>query len=176
MRAVWMKTLFFVLLSIFASSESQMILCLTNRIDIQLGEHPKFDNQLKTGIQLKINGKFSLALEQFQRALFTARIDANGKRECAALVEIGLMNWNLGNMDESLQIFGQAYQIAQKNSLDLYIELAEKSTTIHKLYSSAKELRDVINDYEKSIETFREAIKIADEINSPEYKVKLLRQ
>jgi len=176
MRAVWMKALFFVLLFIFANSESQMILCLTNQIDIPLGEHPKFDHQLKTGIQLKIKGEFSLALEQFQRALFTARIDANGKRECAALVEIGLMNWNLGNMDESFQISGQAYKVAQKNSLGLYVDLAEKSTTIHKLYSSAKELRDVINDYEKSIELFREAIKIADEINSPEYKVKLLRQ
>ena len=171
-----MKTLFLVLLSCIAISESPKILCINNLIESKAKESPSFDNQFNLGIKFKKEGNYSIALEHFQAAKKTAQNNGDRKAEIVTLYEIGLMNWNLARMEDSLQIFEQLLQFASKKNLDSYLQLAEKAIKIHHLYSRAKELRDDTIDYTESIKTFREAIQIADEINSPEFKVKLLRQ
>jgi hypothetical protein len=148
MKAARMKSIFLILLSFIVFSESQEVLCITKVIDIKAKESPIFDDQFNLGIKLKIDGKFSIALEHFQVAKKNAHNNGNGKAECAALLEIGLMNWNLGRMQESLQIFLETRQVASENKQESYKQLAEKSIKIHELYSRAKELReDKLNYY-----------------------------
>ncbi len=176
MRSGGMKLFILFFLSVVIAPQSRNLICQINRIHTQTEEDSIFDKQFQTGTQLKTSGNYSLALEHFHKALTAATNDADAVSESAALLEIGILNWNLGNMDKSLKIFEHAYQVAQKQGLDSYLNLAEKSIIIHRLYSRAKEFRDDIGDYMKATETFKEAIQIAEEINSPAHKLKLLRQ
>jgi CHAT domain-containing protein/Tfp pilus assembly protein PilF len=141
---------------------------------ITLNQETQFENLFNTGKNLQNEGRFKEALEYFKQAHNLAK-KLQPDEQCDTLVQIGLMNWNLGNMEVAKLNYENAQIIAQKNAIIYKLSLIENVLHIHSLYNSGKRFRGN-KQFQESINSFQEAIKIAREISSKEHEIKCLRQ
>jgi CHAT domain-containing protein/Tfp pilus assembly protein PilF len=139
-----------------------------------MNQATQFENLFNTGKNLRNEGSFKEALEYFNQAHDLAK-KLQPEKLCETLIQIGLMNWNLGNMEESSYHYGNALKIAQDNAIQAKLIHIEKALQIHSLYKNGKKFR-VDTQFQESINAFQEAIKIAREITSREHEIKCLRQ
>ncbi len=93
-----------------------------------------------------------------------------------SLFKMALLFWNIGQLRESSIYYSNALLIAQSLSLKDAAEYCKDALQIYKLYFEAKDFRDKSYDYEKSIESFKDAISLSKKINSLEHELKCLRQ
>ncbi len=170
LRNICKSILFLFLISYITSISLLSIYCEIQRYPSEIQKHFNIGNENKKA------GKFSESIENFGDALRISRQTSEAAAECDALLNLGLLNWNIGKMEESSDYYSAAYKLALKHQFPDYIQIAEKSLEIHRLYSEAKELRNKDFDYQKSKDTYLEAVKISRELNSLEHEVKLLRQ
>ena len=108
------------------------------------------------------------------RALGLAR-KIGYKEEVKCFIRLGLLYWNIGQLEESSEKYIQALSLAQKFNLK---ELEEESRTaleIYRLYKEGKKFRSS-GEHQKSIESFQTAIDLASKSGSKEHEVKCLRQ
>jgi len=134
------------------------------------------NNHFQSGLKDKRNGNYLRAFDEFQLALKNARKSSNVEEECRALLELGIVSWNLGYMDDSLQFYKNANLVAKDFELREHEKLSGECLKIHELYSNAKKLRDELGELDKSISLFDRGIEISREIERPEFEIKLLRQ
>ena len=138
-------------------------------------KHP-LQNVLQKSLDFEQDGDFNNAFNSYKSALKIAREEKSKSEECSILIKLGTITWNIGRMGESEGYYDEAKNIAAEASLIDFADLAEKYLRIHKLYSEAKEYRDNIGDFPKSIELFNNAIEISKELKSLHHEAKLLRQ
>jgi CHAT domain-containing protein/Tfp pilus assembly protein PilF len=122
------------------------------------------------------NGNFEKAAEAYHNAERVARESGNHGQVAYCGTKSGLLAWNLGKIVESRRMFQAVLEMVRGHeSLRSERIYCETALSISEKYHLAKSLRDS-NHFEKSIESFEEAINLARTIKSPEFEVKCLRQ
>ena len=135
----------------------------------------EYSKILEQGEKFRQEGQFKSALEMFIESLDLAYKISDENRQLESLLNIGLMYWNLGELEESNRMFEKAKLIAQK--LDLTDAVNNYSTflKIYDLYKKGREFRHKY-EYEKSTESYENAIELARKSGSKEHELKCLRQ
>jgi CHAT domain-containing protein/Tfp pilus assembly protein PilF len=142
--------------------------------NIQSGSD-EVQHMLADGAILRTSGDFSHAIKKFEDALRRSKERSSVGDELTALIQLGILNWNIGEMQKSHIYFEQALALAkiEKSSRDeAYCNGAER---INRLYTQAKEKRSAYL-HTDSIALFKEAIAIARSMGSQEHELKCLRQ
>lgn len=133
------------------------------------------DRLIIQGKKLKTDGDFLAAVEVFKQAFVLAENGNEPKIEIDCLLELGTLYWNLGQMDRAIECYEQASTRLEKNAINELKDEVLFSIQIYHLYQSGKKSRDN-GEYQESIDSFSQAIDLADQISSYEHKVKCLRQ
>jgi CHAT domain-containing protein len=121
------------------------------------------------------NGQFGKALESFETSLNIAKSGGNEQGEIDCYKKIGLIFWNLGELDKSEESFSQARLFAKKYGINTVHEELSAYSEIFQLYTAGKTSRGS-NRYQESIVSFQEAIDLAKESRSRHHELKCLRQ
>jgi len=125
--------------------------------------------------KLQEDGKFEKSIRFFEKSLNIARKIPSETKECESLIKLGLMYWNTGKLKESSEYYKLTLNLAQNLNLKNLEEKSQKALEIYKLYNEGKNFRR-LNEFQKSIENFQQAIHFAKEIKSKEHELKCLRQ
>ncbi|MGD9346059.1 MAG: tetratricopeptide repeat protein, partial [Candidatus Aminicenantes bacterium] len=135
----------------------------------------KFISSFKKGeIQLR-NGKFDKALESFKTSLNLAISGGNEKGEVECYKSIGLIFWNMGQLDRSKEFYSHAQIFSEKYGIYKTQSEYSEYQKIFRLYDEGKENR-ASNNYQESIANFQKAVNIARAIRSKHHELKCLRQ
>jgi len=102
------------------------------------------------------------------------RID-HKEEEVKCLISLGLLYWNIGELEESLEKYKKALSIAKKFNLKDKQEDCRTALEIYRLYKEGKKFRSS-GEYTKSIESFQQAIELAERLESKEHELKCRRQ
>jgi CHAT domain-containing protein/Tfp pilus assembly protein PilF len=138
-------------------------------------QHSEYFTQAENS---RLKGNYDEAIDLFTKALSLARKNKDHKEEIESLRMLSLLHWNKGNLEDSLSFYSDALSLAEKAGFsDKKVEI-EKYVKIHKLYQAGKDYRDdpTRAELQKSVDSFKEAITLAREIQSREHELKCLRQ
>jgi len=130
---------------------------------------------VKSGEAHRKDGNFDLAIDEFKQALDLARKIDNREGEVKCLISLGLLYWNIGKLKESSEKYIKALFIAKKFNLEDLKDSCQKALEIYRLYKEGKKFCSS-GEYKKSIESFKQAIELAEKTKSKEHKLKCLRQ
>ena len=166
-----------ILAQMISISSSQIVFSLTNRPSPSFNSvsKNKYTEYFNQGENFKLQGNYEKSIELFMKALSLAQENDDKKSEVESLLRLGLLYWNIGQLDESIDIYNKTLAICKK------LESSEKSEEIlnylqiHKFYKSGKDYR-LKGRHQKSIEEFKKAVALARKIKSKEHEVKCLRQ
>jgi len=134
-----------------------------------------YESAVKSGEMQKKGGNFKQAIDAFTQALKLAREIGNKEGEVDCLIRLGLMYWNIGQLDQSSKKYNQALALAQKIDLSDREQECRNFLEIYRLYEDGKRFRST-NEYQKSKDSFQKAIDLARKIRSKEHEVKCLYQ
>ena len=126
------------------------------------------------GIHFQSEGNFSQAADSFNSALSIAFKLKDKEKQCHTLIKAGLMQWNMGNLEEAEAKYKESLMLAkiihavplQKNCIAVL--------KIQSLYSQGRGFRSS-GEYNKAINSFQQAIDLAHSIQSKEHELKCLR-
>jgi len=135
----------------------------------------KILKQMTEGERQFRRGAFGQALEDFKQSLEMVRAIEDIQREVECLKKLGLIYWNRGQMEESLLSYTQALSLAGKNKNLDEVENCRAFLDIYDDYTKGKEYRS-LNQNEKSITCFQNAIQLSIEKGSREHELKCCRQ
>lgn len=135
----------------------------------------KLVNKMAAGERQFRKGTFDLAMEDFAQSLEMSRAISDIQREIECLKKLGLIYWNRGQMEESLLSYASALSKARKNKDVDQAEDCQAYLDIYDYYIKGKEYRS-LNQNEKSIKCFKNAIRLSKERGSREHELKCCRQ
>jgi len=143
----------------------------------------KAKNQISSlfqaGLDMRSKGNFDDAILAFSRTLKIVH-DAKDKKdyETDILINLGVLYWNIGQTQDSLDFFVRAESSSKEQGLIGKNQFCRSVIQLTNLYFKAKNLRDdpKSKDLPESIKAFEQAIDIARKIGSGEHEVKCLRQ
>jgi len=143
---------------------------------IQKIDSIKYYYQLFTQAEkLRKQGEFKKSIEFLKKSLPIAKKISDKEKECEPLINLGLMFWNVGKLEQSTIYYKQALSLAQKLNLEEQQKICQSALNIYRLYSEGKKFRSS-GKYQESIENFQKAIVLANEAKSKEHEVKCIRQ
>ncbi len=132
-------------------------------------------DKMSSGRLHRKRGEFHPAIAAFDEALQMAwRLkDDQNRLEC--LMQLGVLHWNIGQVEESASIYRRALALSQKiGRKDIEAECAGY-IQIYESYLLGKKTRDS-GSYRESLEHFNAAINLSREMESLEHELKCLRQ
>ena len=157
----------FILFSLFSFCQYSLTSYQRNEVKSQYTYYfNEADNSRK-------NGEFEKSISLLEELLQITR--KNSDDECEIFLRLGLLYWNLGDLDQSSNYYKQALHLAERIGLKSKQQEAKTTIEIFNLYSDGKKYRSS-GQYQQSIKSFQEAIYLAKEIRSREHEVKCLRQ
>jgi CHAT domain-containing protein len=130
---------------------------------------------LVLGEKLLGDGDYQKAIGQFEVALKLSQDLKIRSDEIYVLMQLGLLNWNLGRLEISSSFYKRALEMTRSSGLTSKKQKCDTALEIQRLYSKGKDSR-ALGRFDQSIKCFREAIRLAKNINSPNHEVKCLRQ
>jgi CHAT domain-containing protein/Tfp pilus assembly protein PilF len=100
-----------------------------------------------------------------------------GNKEWGAkcLIDLGILYWNIGELEESSETYKKALSIAKELNFKNKLEHCRTALEIYRLYKEGKKFRS-LGESQKSIESFERAVELAEKTKSKEHKLKCLRQ
>jgi len=126
------------------------------------------------GIFFQSEGNFSQAADNFNSALSIAFKLKDREKQCHTLIKAGLMQWNMGNLEEAEAKYKKSLNLAEiLNSVPLQ-KKCSAVLKIQSLYSQGRGFRSS-GEYNKAINSFQQAIDLACSIHSKEHELKCLR-
>ncbi|MBN2199168.1 MAG: CHAT domain-containing protein [Candidatus Aminicenantes bacterium] len=117
-------------------------------------------------------GDFEASVRHCRSALALAETAGD---KISLLSRLGLLHWNLGNIDNSLGFYLRARALAVETDRQEDSARLGDILDIYRAYQRAKEARDA-GKFEESLTRFGEAVEFAGKARSPEHEVKCLRQ
>ncbi|MGB2906638.1 MAG: tetratricopeptide repeat protein, partial [Candidatus Aminicenantaceae bacterium] len=127
------------------------------------------------GDKLLNKGQFEKAIDVFTSVLEIAEEKCDYRNLVKCLLALGLLHWNVGELDASRSCYEQAYEIASTHKLKREALEAQKAKRIYSYYQKGKDLKDQ-RKYQESIQMFDAAIKLAKELESKHHELKCIRQ
>jgi CHAT domain-containing protein/Tfp pilus assembly protein PilF len=135
----------------------------------------EFSRLFKQAEIYRTEGEFDKSIELFENSLAIAKNLSDEEKECESLIKLGLLYWNTGKLKNSSTYYEQALNIAQKFNLKNFQKECQNVLKIYNLYEEGKTFQ-TSGEYQKSIESFQEAVDLSRKIGSKEHEVKCLRQ
>jgi CHAT domain-containing protein len=132
-------------------------------------------NDLANSTRLSAQGEHTKALTLLKHRLELARLDHVPYAEQKCLVRLAMLQWDIGNIPESLFYFLEARGAYRKVSDRRSDEFCSKCIEIIRLYSQAKEERIRLK-YDLSTKQLEQAIHLGRETGFPNFELKCLRQ
>jgi len=142
---------------------------------IESNFQPAYNSIIKSGKIMKEKGDFYEAINEFKRALNIADEDNMIDGQLYCLMNLGVLYWNVGRIEDSLRFYKKAVILAEKENLTEIYKKCKDAIELCSLYKKGKDLR-FQGEYQQSIINFKKAIEIARESNSREHELKCLRQ
>jgi len=166
-----------IALSLFLLSTNPYLLSLKEDTSINPSfqlkqQYAEFFNE---GEKFRAQGEYEKSIEAFENSFDLAKRINNKINEMNSLQKLALLNWNIGQLDKSLEFYQKAGVIAEELNLKKRMEQLSNCWLIYKFYKEAKEYRNQ-GQNENSIKCFEKAIELARKIKSKEHEVKCLRQ
>jgi CHAT domain-containing protein/Tfp pilus assembly protein PilF len=127
------------------------------------------------GEKLLGEGDYQKAIGQFEVALKLSQDLKIRSDEIYVLMQLGLLNWNLGRLEISSSFYKRALEMTRSSGITSKEQKCDTVLEIQRLYSKGKDNR-ASGQFDQSIKCFRQAIRLAKNINSPNHEVKCLRQ
>jgi len=135
----------------------------------------KYSEFFKQGENFRLQGDYKESIKFFESSLAAAKKIENKTYKIESLLKLGLLYWNIGQLEKSLDFYKETLSLVNKiNSKEKKQEILN-CIEVYKLYRAGKEYRSQ-SQHQKSIESFNKAIALARKINSLEHEVKCLRQ
>jgi CHAT domain-containing protein len=159
----------FILFSLISFCQFSLISYQINDVKSQYTEY------FNEAENFRKNGEFEKSITLLEELLSTAKKINDEEKECEILSRLGLLYWNIGNLNQSSNYYKQALHIAEKISLKSKQQECKTAIKIFNLYSDGKKFRSS-GQYQQSIKSFQDAIYSAKESGSREHEVKCLRQ
>ena len=105
-------------------------------------EEARYLSLYGSGEALRQAGDFRNAIRSFEDALALAidRRDSGGRLDC--LLSLGILRWNIGQMDEAASRHAQAMSLSRELKLAPQISACSKILQIHGFYKNGKERRN----------------------------------
>jgi len=130
---------------------------------------------INQGNILRQQGEFLKAIEIFQEALRLSRAPGDAHIQLDCLMNLGILNWNIGKVKESNDLFVQALSLSQEMGLK---EQTARCSTCLRIYEAYVRGKGACASglHRDSIDQFNIAIDLAKKIESPEHELKCLRQ
>jgi CHAT domain-containing protein/Tfp pilus assembly protein PilF len=129
----------------------------------------------KNGDALRQAGDFQNAIPSFESALALARAQKDLRPGLDCLINLGILHWNIGQMNESAACHAEALSLARRTESTSQVTVCSKMLLIHSLYGRGKKALSG-RRYQQSIRQFEAAISLARELGRPEFELKCLRQ
>ncbi len=123
----------------------------------------------------RIRGDFESSIIRFTEALTISRTASDPAAEAACLVKLGLLQWNLGRVQEAEGNFSDAALKAGESGLSEALSYSRTALEIIRLYNQGKDLRQS-NALPRSLASFAEAVALGRKNRGEEFVVKCLRQ
>ncbi len=133
------------------------------------------ERNIAEGIIRRQEGDFGQSIQLFRKALEIANKTHDQRKEVDCLMNLGMLSWNLGLMEESSAYYKNALSLAQNLKLKGKEEECLTAIQIYEAYTKAKDLRSK-GHRDESTRYFKMAIHLAKKINSLEHELKCLRQ
>jgi len=129
---------------------------------------------IETGENLLKKGDFHQAIGLFKQELKFAKEIDDEYIQVKCYMRLGLLYWNIGQLEKSSEFYIKAKSLAKKLSLQNELEKCRCALEIYRSYLDGKEYRS-IRKYQQSIESFQSAIELARQTGSLEHELKCLR-
>jgi len=126
----------------------------------------------KRADSLQAAGDFESSIRQYRHALTLAE---NAAEKISLLSKLGLLHWNIGKIDESLDFYLRGRALAVESGREEDSARLKDILEIYQAYQKGKEARDA-EKLEESLEHFERAVEFSAKARSPEHEVKCLRQ
>jgi len=124
------------------------------------------------GKSLRQKGDFERSLEAFGACLAFSPPGSRIALDC--LVNMGILYWNMGRMDESGGRFRQSLQQAQKMGLEQESRTCRAYLDIQELFEQGLSAQSR-GELRTSNESFQKALGLAESVRSPAHELKVLR-
>lgn len=130
---------------------------------------------IMSGESLLIQGEFEKSIEIYTAASELSGEAGDSKSQVKCQLALGLLHWNIGKLDISTSHYDSAYEIAVEHGLDKDALEASKAKAIHDYYQKGKEFADT-SEYSESLQAFKTAINLAQELESKHHELKCQRR
>ncbi|MBS3819143.1 CHAT domain-containing protein [bacterium] len=120
-------------------------------------------------------GNYRGAAFHYREALEMAQQSGGGEEKVHCLSRLGVLYWNMGDIQKSTDYYRKALVQAREAHLRKEKNRIETILNIHEAYTQGKELRSS-GETQKSIRTFQKAVRKSREIKSKHHEIKCLRQ
>lgn len=130
---------------------------------------------LDSGEKSLNQGNFRSAIEAYKQALLWAREELSVQEEIRCYMRLGLLHWNIGQMSKSSEYYKKACSLSIRFKQVEEIEECQTYLEIYCAYTEGKKYRSQ-KQYEESIGSFNDAIRLARKIESKAHELKCLRQ
>jgi CHAT domain-containing protein/tetratricopeptide (TPR) repeat protein len=127
---------------------------------------------IERGENLLRKGQYQQAIEEFTKYLKSALAEDLNTLIC--YWNLGILFWNIDQLDESVKNFGQANKLALALNLQKKRHECETALKIHNLFTQAIEWRNKGN-LSRSNQYFKEATNFAKSLKSNAHELKILR-
>jgi len=167
-----MPVLFFLCLLISSSIYSYPV---GDRISSKNGPNQDYRELFRQAEKLQSEGEFDKAIEIYEKSLPFSRGFGDKRAELDSLLKLGLLNFVIGEPEKSTANYADAIKLAEELNLKVQLNESQTALEINKLYTKGRKFRSS-EEYQKSIESFQTAIKLAKKISSLYHEGKCLRQ
>jgi len=135
----------------------------------------KYQASFYKGEEYLRNGEFQNSIESYKQSLEFAKENGDKRSQVRCLIQLGLLYWNTGNLDKSINFYRKAHSIAKQFQFSPEYSKCTNIIEINRLYQKGKESRR-LDAYHESIDSFQSAIQIARENKYEHHELKCLRQ
>jgi len=126
------------------------------------------------GERLKKEGDFRSASQAYREALVSAQWTNNVRAQVECLSRLGVVFWDLGELDESRAFYEKALAAADCGRFSPEAEKCRLALEIDRLYRKGKDYSRA-NQMDECISSFKRAIKLSQKLSSPNHEAKCLR-
>lgn len=136
---------------------------------------PSLSRSFETASALRARGEYDLAFEAIKGALEALRRDRNPSDSAKCLLRLGLLKWDLGDIDGSQLYFERARAAFEQGFDRKSTEYCEKCLALIRAYQEGKEAR-LAKLFFRSLDRFDEAFRLGRELGFEDFDLKGLRQ
>ena len=120
-------------------------------------------------------GDFQTAISLLEDVLPSVRGRDDRKEEFQILFRLGLLNWDIGQLETSAAYYRRAIELGKSAQYAEDVRIAKIALEIYEFYSTGKNAR-VPGKYPQSIDAFGRALTLAKNMPSQAHELKCLRQ